>query len=145
MSRYASVIRFESADGSTVVTFTGCRGYLVDCLQFLDDDFREAKIVGSEGSVHIQSLPMGDNPHRSNLFGVTMENVEASKVLALVALGKAAKAEGTHIKTYLTDALVNLDGIVSRPDPDAQPFWVTTGRESEGMVQDVNVRLITLQ
>lgn len=145
MPRYASTIRFTSADGETEVDFSGCKGYILDGQQFMDDAVRESKIVAAEGTPHFQGLVMNvgdDDPHRGNMYGVSMESVAADKVSALYLLNAAMKIIDSHMLVYLQDAVVNLNGVPSKADPDANPFWLATGRESEGMISDVVVRLI---
>ena len=143
MPRAATVIKFTSFDGETVVDFSGCRGYPIDANQFLDDEVRESMVKGADGTPHFQAVAMGANHHRGNQYGVTMENVEAAKVLALITLNKAMKALGSYMLVSLTDAMINLVNVPSKADPEAE-FWITQGRESEGMVQDVTVRLVAL-
>lgn len=144
MPRFATTIKFISTNNEDEVDFSGCRGYIDEGLQFLDDRYRETHTPAADGTPHFQTVDMGATaPHRGNSYGVRMENVEASKVIALIALNVAAKAAGSYIKVSLRDAMIELEDIPSKADPNA-PFWVTTGRESEGMISDVTVRLIAL-
>lgn len=144
MPRAATTIRLTDASGSTVVDFSGCRGYIDNGLQFRDDAFRETQITSSEGTPRFQSLVMGANPHRGNQFGVTFDAaVAASKLVDLYALSAAIKAAGSYMKAYLVDAVTNINAQKCKPNPNVD-FWVVQGRESEGMVEGVRIFLVAI-
>lgn len=145
MARYATTIRLTNADGSVEVDLSGCRGYIDGKTQFGDDTFRETQITSADGTPRFQSLWMGPmNLHRGNMLGITFDAaIAAAKVTALKALGAGVKAAGSHIKAYLVDATINLNGQKCRPDPKVD-FWIVEGRESEGMIDEVRIFLVAI-
>ena len=147
MPRFATIIRFTNADGSSQVDFSGCRGYIDGGEQFNDDAIRETMVIASEGTPRFQGLVMGANPHRGNRFGVTFEptaGIEAAKIAALYTLNATVKLIGSYLKAYLIDATTNIDGQKCKADPDQGTYWLVRGRESEGFIEGVRIFLIAI-
>jgi hypothetical protein len=131
MPRWASKIIIGPQD------FSGCRGLIIGGHEF-DSGNRGSIDWAASGTPYVQIITVGAV---GLPFGVSMENIEASKIETALAAIRTAEGTGSTIEVWLTDAL---NDIHVRAYPDYRVPWFTHGPESEGMIADVMFHFISM-
>lgn len=132
MPRWASKIIIAGID------FTGCRGLIINGAE-LTDDVGGSVEYAADGTPHIQTVTVGKKGHP---FGISMPNIEASKISSARTAIKTAEAAQEAVEVWFTDALDDIH-VLAYPDYSQRP-WFSHGPESEGMIQDVTFKFISV-
>ena len=130
MARWATTIVIAG------VTFTGCRGELIDAEKFLSNYVGSVKWANS-GDAISQVVNVGK---KGNTFGIRMISAEISKLQTMFTNIEAATAALGTFAVNIVDAEYNIN--VNCIKDFNQKFY-TRGKAGEGWAEDVVLRFIS--
>lgn len=130
MARWATTIEVAG------VSFTGCRGEILDGWQFATP-YSGSIDTAADGTPHPQVVNRGV---KGLAFGLQLASAQIATILeALEAINDAIAAQEAFA-VRLADGLFDID-VVAHVDYSQQ--WFAPGKESEGWVEGVTFRFVS--
>lgn len=133
MARFASVIEIAG------ISYTGCRGLLINGEEFADA-IRGSVNWGLESTPHPHSI---DTLFKGLPFGVSLGSDDGGNLISKVNLTlnaiKTARATVGYFTFVWVDEQYNINAKLIQ---DFNQQWYTTGRYSEGVIKGITFRFI---
>lgn len=120
------------------VDFSNCRTLILDGGRFASD-YKGSMVLAADGTPHIQRVLTGT---KGLLFGASVLFANANDLLDLKDAIMAAEAAHAPFRVQAEDALVTIDENCW-PDYNTDQ-WFSYGPESEGIVENFVLRLISV-
>lgn len=120
------------------VDFSQCAATIINGGRFATT--RRGSIVrAADGAPHVQSINVGV---KGLGFGINMQYADADLInQARVAINTAEAAQAAFV-VHIQDALYDIN-VWAYPDYDVDE-WLSTGPESEGIIENVTFRFVAL-
>lgn len=119
------------------VTFTGCKGHLLNGSKFFSP-FVGSTTWANSGDAKSQIVNVGV---KGNAFGIQMESVEVSKLSTLRTAIATAEAGSLLFAVNAVDGLYTVNHYCTRDY--SQEEWLQHGEVSEGYVENVIIRFVS--
>ena len=132
MARWATTIEVAG------VSLTGCRGLILDGNNF-GSSYRGSVDWANDGTPYPQFVNVGV---KGIAFGLSLTSTEASDLTAILTAIQTSEAARGTFRVHLVDGLYNID--VNAVADYSQQQWLTHGRESEGWIEEVTFRFISV-
>ena len=133
MAKWCSLIEVAG------VSFTGCRGQIMDAANFMSP-FRGSVEWTNDGGVNAQQV---NTNYKGVQFGLAMSSVEITKMNLLKAAALAAQMARTTFEVWLVDELHNIRCNAILDSSQARP--ISHGDPLGGYVEEVVIRFICKQ
>jgi len=137
MPRWATVATITSADESVSIDLSACRTLILGGEDALAG-YGGSSVQAADGTPHVQTIFLGT---RGLAFGFNLKFCPADKLAAVVALVRAALESNTFLRVQAQDAVTTFACLAV---PDFTQRWITKGQESEGIVDDVTFRFLSV-
>jgi hypothetical protein len=131
MGRFASTIEIAG------VSFTGCRGFILDGEQFATS-VRGSADWAADGTPHVQMVAVGA---KGLQFGVQLVQSQNAKLAEMLEAIEDAQAQGQTFEVRLADGLFDIH---VHAYVDFTQGWFQRGQESEGWTANTTVRFISM-
>ena len=132
MPRWASVIAVAG------VTFTGCRGIILDGEVF-SSTYAGSVTWANSAKANAQIVNKGV---KGNRFGLQMDSAESSKLVTMLAAMQTAESGAGTFLVNLVDEFVTINHYCLK-DYSLGDKWFQKGQTSEGWTENVILRFIS--